>query len=281
MASQIGEARDVTHIVPLDLMDFEQALRSRKPPLAISTFNKYCRIVGAFWNWLVNVKGIESSPVVHDIMRQQRVERAIDRDKAMPEEHLALLLRATEFIPRDHALICFIADTGCRAGGVASLTLERLHLEEQWALLIEKGDKERKTFFAERTATALERWLLHRPQVAHDHVFTKSRRYACEPMTATAVSAVIRSTCRRVGVPERGAHSLRHRKGFQLADHRIPPSVASAAMGHADVTTTLRHYFPYDEERVAAALNELALTDREPSSRQKHAEKIIPLRKPS
>jgi integrase/recombinase XerD len=60
---------------------------------------------------------------------------------------------------RDRALLLFLADTGCRVGGVVGLTLADLNVQRRWAVVTEKFDKSRSVFFSEVTAEALREWL--------------------------------------------------------------------------------------------------------------------------
>jgi integrase len=111
--------------------------------------------------------------------------------------------------------------------------------------------------FGENTAQALRNWLFVRPQkhrVTGVYVFSLNGEY----MNPEQISQIIRRNCHRIGLRSLGAHSLRHRKGHQFADARIAPTIAAVALGHADVTTTLSHYYPDDYESADRALRELS-----------------------
>jgi integrase len=82
--------------------------------------------------------------------------------KGITLEDLQKLLRAAEesMCPeRDRALLLFLADTGCRVGGLVGLTLADLNVRRRWALVTEKFNKSRSVFFSEVTAEALRDWL--------------------------------------------------------------------------------------------------------------------------
>jgi site-specific recombinase XerD len=64
---------------------------------------------------------------------------ALDDVRAM----LAVVDQNTPEGKRDRALIYFLLDTGCRLGGLISLTVDRLDLDHRRAILIEKGDRAR------------------------------------------------------------------------------------------------------------------------------------------
>ena len=74
------------------------------------------------------------------------------------------------------------------------------------------------------------------------------------------VSLIIRRAAQLAGVRVLSSHSLRHRKGHQLADSRIAPSIAATVLGHSDVVITLQHYYPADWESAEQAMREL-MTD--------------------
>lgn len=77
--------------------------------------------------------------------------------------------------------------------------------------------------------------------------------------------------CKRAGIPSYGPHSLRHRKGHQLADAKVNPSTAAMVLGHSDPTITLQHYYPKDWERAKREANNLA-------TQSKSTENIIKLK---
>lgn len=250
MRDFIGPARPVNSIKPAHLIEFQNEVRSRG--LSQSTVNKHIKSVKTFFNWLVSIEELPASPA-HAI-KLKRMSRAIDRDRAMTDAEYAAVLDYVKWKPRDHALILFLADTGCRAGGAAGLRVDDLDLENRTAHVTEKGDKRRPVWFGDECANAIRRWLLARPAAAGPYVFNRDG----QQISGRAVSGVVRNACKRVGVRSLGSHSLRHRKGHQLADAHVAPTVAATALGHENPQTTLESYYPADYDRAREAIQATA-----------------------
>ena len=67
---------------------------------------------------------------------------------------------------RDVAIICFITQTGARLSEVATLTIDHLHIDDCYAIVIGKGNKQRFVFFGEAVQYTLRRWLVVRNSAA-------------------------------------------------------------------------------------------------------------------
>ena len=257
MQNYLGPARPVENLKPTDLVEYMQDVRSRG--YAVATVNKYVKTLRTMFNWLVAIEIIDHSPVTSAI-KTKKLPAYIDRSKAISEAELNRLLEWLRWNnkPRDYALILFLADTGCRARGAAELTEDRLELDNLRAYVIEKGEKKRTVVYGRETATAIRYWLLMRPREAGKYVFSRK----ANPMTTNYLSQIIRRNCERAGIKRPiSAHAFRHRKGHQLADEKVAPSIAATALGHSDPTITLQHYYPADWESAEKELRKLVQPD--------------------
>ena len=232
------------------------------------TWNKFVKTLRVFFNFCVSEGLIEKSPA--SVMKMRREPRAISKDKAMSDKDLAKLLTYTQFHPKANALVLFLADTGCRARGVSQLQVSEIDFQKREAVVTEKGEKTRTVRFGPVCATALAVWIAERPADYGDYVFSGDRERRGKPMLSSSVSQIVRRACERAGIKPRGAHSLRHRKGHQLADAKVAPSLSAQVLGHSDPAITLQHYYPDDWDRVSQAFDELAVQADEVD------EKIIP-----
>lgn len=256
LVDHIGGLRDVQDITKTDIIRFSNALYARDD-WAPATKQKHVKAIKAFFNWLVDMEFIDRNPANKTLMRK-KLDRAIDRHKAMTDEELEKILDYAKWKPRDYALILFLADTGCRAGGAAGLRVDDVDFSKREATVTEKGDKSRQVAFGFQCSMALRKWLLMRPDHAGEYVFSRT----IEPIKADNVSLIVRRCCKAVGIRSLGAHSLRHRKGHQLADARIAPSIAATALGHSDPVVTVAHYFPADWSSAKSALDELVVDNQ-------------------
>jgi integrase len=252
MAEHVGARKAIGAISMMHMAEYSMVLEGRGYASA-ATFNKYVKVSKVFYNWLVRQQLIKESPA--RMLRQRKQESKVSREKAMPDTELARLLDYAQWRPKDHALLMFLADTGCRAGGAAGLKWQDIDWLRNEASVTEKGDKTRRVAFGAMCATALRKWDSVRPAAAGVWVFSTTHK----PILASSISQLVRRACVAAGVTARGSHSLRHRKGYQLADLRIAPTIAAQALGHSDATITLQHYYPHDWDRAKRALEELAI----------------------
>lgn len=248
----IGHARPVKTVSNIDLLHYASHLKERYPNK--SSVYKHTKGVKRFFNWLQEVGAYTAETNPSTVLKARRVKPDPNRDNAMPDEDLAKVLEYTRYFPLKDALVRFIADTGCRAGGARTLTLDNLNLEERKARVIEKGGKKRWVYFGEDCALALTRWLQIRPKQKHaklPYVFIHGGKTGL--YTTTGVSKIIHDACVAVGVTPRRAHSLRHRKGHQLARSGVPVSIVAGVLGNTK-EVAMGYYFPEDDESVRAAV---------------------------
>jgi len=255
MVPMLGGSRKLASIKPEHVLEYVNInILQRK--YAPATKRKHIKTIKVFFNWCVKTGLLRTSPAQG--VRNIRLPRAISREKAMTDTELAALVDELRYktIPRDLALVLFLADTGCRRGGASGLRVEHLDLQNRRAVVTEKGDQERVVFFGEQCADALTRWLAYRRKRGHvegGYLFSRD----LEPIKPEAISLIIRRACRRAGIRVLSSHSLRHRKGHQFADSRIAPSIAATVLGHSDTAITVAHYYPSDLESARRAVSEL------------------------
>lgn len=259
MRDWLGPARKVSEIKSEHLIEYLQATVYKRP-YSPATRQKHIKSIKTFFNWCVLI-GVVQGASPAKVVRGKKLPMAVDRHKAMSDDELAKLLTSLRYKPRDYALIMFLADTGCRRAGAAGLQMKDIEWSELVAVVTEKGDKTRKVAFGKSAARAIRHWLLYRSEhhkVKGTYVFTRDGL----PMHAENVSLIIRRACKAAAVRTLSSHSLRHRKGHQLADARIAPSIAATALGHSDPLITLTYYYPADWDSAKKALREL-VTDPE------------------
>lgn len=254
MVQFLGPDRPVQLIQPVDLVQYAQHMSARN--LAPATVRKNLKSIKTFFNWLVSLELLEKSPAA--AVKVARLKRYVSRDKAMTDEELDHLLDYAKWKPRDYALILFLADTGCRAGGAANLRDEHLDLDTMTATVTEKGGKTRPAWYGERCRDALRVWLVMRIR-GDGYVFGHNG----EKISPAAISQVVRRDCLGSRLRSLGSHSLRHRKGHQLADQHIAPSIAATALGHESVETTLQHYYPADYETASQVIRDASMREQQ------------------
>lgn len=253
MMAWMGPKKDLTEVRPELLIEYFQMV-VKKRGYAPATEQKHIKSVKVFFNWCIKLDLLITSPA--KMVKGKRLSGAVDRHKAMTDEELVTLLDTLRFKPRDYALVMFLADTGCRRGGAVGLRMKDIDWNALVAVVTEKGEKTRKVAFGEKCAAALSSWLWYRSEhytLKGEYIFTRDGL----PMHASNISLMMRRACKVAGLRSLSSHSLRHRKGHQLADARVAPSIAATALGHDDPQITLKYYYPKDWESAEKALRGL------------------------
>lgn len=81
-----------------------------------------------------------------------------------------------------------------------------------------------------------------------------SPKRAGEPVHAHTVTMAVRRACARAGLPEMGAHRLRHWYGTELVNSGTDLRTAQTLLRHSSLTTTATYVQVNDEARRAAVL---------------------------
>ena len=252
----VGPARPLLNVTTADLLEFMHAIKDRPDVHSPATYNKYVKTIRTFFNWCIRLNLLDSASPAAGL---KRMRESRDRKKAMSDELYEQLIeyaRALAIAGRDHralAFLLFIGDTGCRIGGAANLRWNEVHFDQSFAEVLEKDQQRRAVFFGEECLSALKRWRGRHSMRRGDYVFSRSGG----KMLTANLSQYFRRLCQRAEIGSWGPHSLRHRKGYQLADAMIPATTAAQVLGNS-VDIMLRYYYPQDLERVQQVMRDLA-----------------------
>ncbi len=218
-------------------------------PLSPHTINGHIRAVRRFFRWLEEEGYIQNNPA-----RKLRNIRTPDTEpKAASEKDSKRLLKAAdESGERDYAIVCFLIDTGARANGVVTLTLDRLDLNRRRALVIEKSQKQERArfvYFTEETANALKAWLAVRPQAETNHVFLNVHG---KPLTLWGLYQLLKRLAQKGGVEGRfNPHSFRHAFARRVLQQGADLATVSQLMGHSSVEVTVRYYARWADDELS------------------------------
>lgn len=254
MRAYLGDERPLNDITSEDMIRFSQHYRNKSGVQSPATYNKCVKTARTFFNWCIKSQ-LMSPPSPAAAVKQLKRTMLVPRDKAMPEPVFNQLLDFAKWEPRSHALVLFLADSACRIGGAAGLRWDDLQFVEEVATVTEKGNKERFVFFGHECSIALMRWQQQqREKRRGQYVFSRNG----VQMTNDSLGQFFMRLCQRAGIGQWGPHSLRHRKGHEMADRKVAPTIAQTVLGHSDVTTTLEHYYPKDMTRAQKVIKELS-----------------------
>lgn len=181
------------------------------------------------------------------------------RPKAVSEDHYLAMRRATDNA-RDRALLDMLWASGCRLGGLLSMSLKGLEIWRaggEWrvaALVTEKFAKSRYVYARGPQADSLRAWLAERPSVDHDAVFLAiGDRAHGRPLSPVAVQHVLRRLRIAAGIPAgapTNAHAFRHAYAIRMLDAGHDLAAVSAWLGHSDPSFTARTYVTRREDEL-------------------------------
>lgn len=209
-------------------------------PLAPATLRGYVRAWRAFFNWAVDGGVIGVSPArklkLPPIAKQPpKAISCADKDR--------LLAAARLTSSRDYAIVCILADSACRAGGLCHITLDNLDLDRQQAIVIEKGQT-RFLLFTDHTVAALRDYLRDRPETPYREVFIGHKGLPLQP---GGIHALLDRLADGAGVQGRhNPHAFRHGWARAALAGGADLSDVAHVLGHAQIQTTFEFYGRWD-----------------------------------
>lgn len=142
---------------------------------------------------------------------------------------------------RDRALLEFAYASGVRVSELVNLPIRHLSLEEGFALVLGKGNKERIVPIGRRAVAALSLYLREvRPRLergrGEGRVFLNARG---GPLTRMGVWKILRGHVEAAGIGKPvSPHTLRHSFATHLLEGGADLVAVQEMLGHADISTT-------------------------------------------
>jgi integrase/recombinase XerD len=142
---------------------------------------------------------------------------------------------------RDRALLEFMYASGVRVSEAVDLELRNLFLEEELALVMGKGSKERMVPIGRRAVGAIALYLREtRPRLEKGRglgrVFLNARG---NPLTRMGIWKILRGHVEAAGLKKPvSPHTLRHSFATHLLEGGADLMAVQEMLGHADISTT-------------------------------------------
>ncbi len=225
---------------------------TRDGKLSKETVRGYVRAARRLFRWLVDEGVLEHSPA----RRLELPPKSKRAPKAVHPEDVVAMLEVADV--REEAVIRFLADTGCRVGGLAGLRLDALDVARERAVVVEKGrggGKVRVVYFGEETAAALGRYLEVRGrQVVEGEEDEVARVFWGQrgPLTENGIYQLLKRVAARAGVEGRwNPHAFRHgwAHGALLAGADM--GTVSDVLGHSSIQVTHEFYSRWEDKELA------------------------------
>lgn len=235
---------DLGDVTPARLRAYRAYLIDRE--MSIYSVHGRQRAVRRLFSWLVE-EGIADRNVALDV---PLVRLPPTPPKAVADDDLIRLLeRLPAESVRDRSIILFLIDTGCRVGGLCSVTLSSLDLPHRCATVIEKGQRGRRVYFTEMTAETLALYLAVRPAVETDTLFVT---VTGNPLAPNGIRMILQRIGKRAGVKGRiNAHSFRHAFARNFLRNGGNLAVLGRLLGHSPGSpVTARFYAVWDDKEI-------------------------------
>lgn len=242
----VGESRPISDISKLDLITWWKQLETRcetKPPtLAVDTFYSYARAVRRLFRWMY-----EQHYTVVELWRVVKLPKLPERQrKGISNANIKKFFEAARENPRDYAILRLMESTGCRRGGVATLTLSDLAIDDplrcRRVVVHEKGLRSRTVVMSQATLESLRAWLAVRPASACDYVFTDCFA-PYDGLSPGAISSIITRYKKKSSITGKcSPHQWRHHFCRARLLEGMPLSNLSQLAGHKTITITANIY---------------------------------------
>jgi len=202
------------------------------------------RALRRLFSWLLREGIVERNPAADVPL----VKLPAQPPKAISDEDLArILARLPHEDVRNRAIILLLIDTGCRVGGLVSLTLDSVNIPARYALVTEKGTKTRRVYFTEMTAEAVALYRLVRPASDSDALFLSPRG---EEITTNAIRQMLERVGQRAGVKGRiNPHSFRHAFARNFLKNGGNLAALGRILGHAPGSQVTAQYYAVWDDR--------------------------------
>lgn len=239
-------AHPLEEVTTKDLRQYIADLRKRMKPDSVAS---HVRGLHRFWNWSAEEYALDSNPM----KRIARHKQSKPTPKAIKLSDFVKMFNSTkegDAGARDRAILAFIADTGCRFGGLHTLKVQNMELDQRRAYLLEKGGEWRCVHFTDYTRILLQHWMWVRKSEI-DAVFTT---YDGGALTEWGLREVFKRLKKRAGVTGRAnPHAFRHGFAREYLLNGGDLATLSRLMGHRAVTTTANHYAIFTDQELGEA----------------------------
>ena len=203
----------------------------------------------------------EITPGLDACIDQPRVYRGEQIPRALPWQTVQALLaaidRTTAMGCRDYAMFLLMATYGLRASEVTALHLDHIAWRaSQFRVLRSKTRTPIVLPLTLEVGAALLDYLRHaRPSCAYREVFLRVRK-PCGPLRPTAVGDAFQGWRHRsaLGIPDGGAHCLRHSLALHLLRQGTSLKAIGDLLGHRSLESTCVYLRLHVDDLRAAAL---------------------------
>jgi len=196
---------------------------------ALRSFLRYLHVAG-----LISAPLQWAVPSVADL-RDRSLPRGLG--PAVVRALLASCDRRRTVGRRDYAVLLLLSRLGLRAGEVAALTLDDIDWRSGELLVAGKGGCYDRLPLSADVGEAIVSYLRRRPGIEDRALFVRVIAPA-GAIRSSAVSGIVRSACRRAGLPSVGSHALRHTAATEMLKQGASLPEIGEVLRHREQKTT-------------------------------------------
>ncbi len=188
-----------------------QQRRVRGHEISVLSINNRVRGLRAFFNWLFK-NGYTETHLLQGVKPPRIPQVMVDTlsDKEITDI-MASLDQSTMTGSRNTAMLALFLDSGVRLSELVGLTIQDVHIEDQYIKVMGKGSKERMVAFGSSARITLLHYLIHfRGEPANPSIENFFLTIDGYSMSREGVVSIMRRVGTAGGVPRLHAHLCRH-----------------------------------------------------------------------
>lgn len=241
--------RQMDSVAKLELLDRIAEIRRERGPGAARTAQK---CIKALYSYVIDVLEVKMSNPTAKL----KMPRQDARQETLDADDKAAFFAALDREPSEHLRPFFrlLLATGCRRSNLEQAEWSEINLRtRQWIIPAAKS-KNKKVMLVPLRPVALEilRELKHKEGAHPQWVFESPLRPG-QHLGSTWIQ--FKRIAKAAGLPTLVPHDLRRTFGSDLLAGGVSVKNVSLAMGHAEVSTTLRHYITTTDKAVASEID--------------------------
>jgi len=223
-----------------------------------TTIRRRVAAIRGFFDWLEALGAIEKNPAHRQLIRKIKSVRNKDRVLVVltAEQANQLLHAAKEASMRNHAMMATMLHCVLRRSEVASMDVDHIRLIGKYWILdlpTTKGGADQYVKIPEHVVELIEEHKEHYGIASGPLWRSHSRRNPGGRLTPTSIYRIVRETALKAGLPDIGAHTLRHTGCTLAIDNGASLQQVQTHARHKQIETTMVYVHQRDRLRDSAA----------------------------
>ena len=223
-----------------------------------STIRRRVAAIRGFFDWLEALGAVEKNPAHRQLIRKVKSVRTKDRVLVVltSEQANQLLHTAQESNMRNHAMMATMLHCVLRRSEVAAMDVDHIRLiGKYWIVDLPstKGGADQYVKIPDHVVELVEEHKEHYGIATGPLWRSHSRRNPGGRLTPTSIYRIVRETALKAGLPEIGAHTLRHTGCTLAIDNGASLQQVQTHARHKQIETTMVYVHQRDRLRDSAA----------------------------